>query len=357
MDLNKIIDYAMDQNASDIHISIGMPVFLRIHGTLQAVGQPFTALQAENVYKSLPISDGQRNRFIIRRQLDFAFHSNSNHRVRGNIFYIEKGLSFVFRLIPDIIPEFSFLGFPNFVRDMLFTNLHGLILIVGPTGQGKSTTLAALLNERSKYFGEHILMLEDPIEYIIPSQKSIVCQREIGRDVLSFSDGIEAAMREDPDVLMVGELREQNSIEATLRMAETGHLVFGTMHTNNAVHTISRLLYAFPVEEQGRVRSKLADSLTMIISQRLLPLSDGKGRCLAFEILYINQTIQSYILQDKINQIPNAIETDNSGKMILFEQTLVGLFMEERITKEMSYRYATDKARLASLFELNGIEP
>jgi len=259
-------------------------------------------------------------------------------------------------LIIGTPPNFPDLGFPQFVGEELLRAKQGLVLVVGPTGQGKSTTIASVLKARADNFAEHMLMIEDPIEYIITSAKGIVQQREVGRDTDSYTDGIMGSLREDPDVLMIGEIRDKPTTQAILTLAETGHLVFSTLHTNGAVQTINRILDSFTVEERPQIRSQLAANLSMIISQRLIPRADGKGRVLAFEILTMNYAVANYIRQDKIFQIPNVMQTDSSGQMILFEQSLVALVMSNRITKEIAMEYATDKNQLKALFELNNID-
>lgn len=354
MDFEKVVEYALGKGVSDIHIAPDTPIFLRRHGNMESVGSPVTAKEIEVIAKRV-MNASQANLFEKNRQIDFLYTSQNGHRLRGNAFFSDGGISMSFRVIESNIIDFATLGFPDFVRKMVVNAKQGLILVVGPTGQGKSTTLASILQERAKTNAEHLLMLEDPIEYVIPKGKSIIQQRDVGRDVLSFAAGLTGAMREDPDVLMVGELRDTESMGETLTMAETGHLVLSTLHTNNAVQTITRILNSFPADQRPQVQSQLASSLSLVISQRLVPRADGNGRVLAYEIFKMNYAIANYIRQDKIFQIPNVIQTDSSGKMIQFEQSLVGLVMAKQITKEVAIEYAQDKVQLKALFEFNNI--
>lgn len=354
MDFNQVIDFATQNGVSDIHLVAGSPVYMRKDGAMQAMGNPVPQDFISNIVESV-ITPTQKKKLEERRQVDFLYQSQKGIRLRGNAFYTHNGLSACFRVIMSQPPDFASLGFPDFVGEELMRAKQGLVLIVGPTGQGKSTTIASVIKSRTENYTEHVLMIEDPVEYIVPQAKSIVQQREIGRDVLSFSEGIMGSLREDPDVLMIGELRDKDTIAATMTLAETGHLVMGTLHTNSAVQTITRILDSFTPEQRPQVRSQLASHLSMVISQRLIPRADGNGRVLAFEVLTMNYAVANYIRQDKIFQIPNVMQTDNSGRMIQFEQSLVGLVMSKKISKEVAFEYANDKNQLKALFELNNI--
>jgi len=353
MDFEKIVDYAVSQGASDIHISSGKQIFIRVHGTLVPVGE--NALSHEQVQQMVEaiVPATQKEYFQKHRQLDFITKTNSGFRLRGNVFYQEFGLSLVFRIIPKTILAFENLGFPQFVNEELLKLKGGLVLVVGPTGQGKSTTIASILQARGANLTEHVVTIEDPVEYLIPSAKGIIQQREVRRDVPTFKDGCIGALREDPDVVMVGEMRDHETINSTLTMAETGHLVFSTLHTNNGPQTISRILDMVPSEQQGQVQSQLASVLKMIISQRLIPTADGKGQVLAYEVLTVNYAVQNYIRQNKIFQIPNVLETDSSGQMVQFEQCLLGLMINQRITKEMALEHSEEPEKLEALIAAN----
>lgn len=353
MDIKQIIEYVASNGISDLHLVGGSPIFIRQNGRMQPMGEPIDKAFIETSVAQM-LNPMQMETLKNDRQVDFMV-SQGVHRLRGNAFFTNTGLSACFRVIMPTLPAFASIGFPAFVEEKLVGATSGLVLVVGPTGQGKSTTLASLLQARAAHNPQHILTIEDPIEYLIDNHNSLVQQREIGRDVLNYEEGILGSLREDPDVIMVGEIRDQVSMSSTLTLAETGHLVMGTLHTNTAVQTITRFLDSFTPEQRPQVRSQLASNLSMIISQRLVPRADGEGRVLAFEILTMNYAIANYIRQDKIFQIPNVMQTDSSGQMILFEQSLVGLVMSKQITNEVAYEYATDKNQLKSLFELNNI--
>lgn len=354
MDFEKIIDYALQNGVSDIHLTPGNPVFFRRNGSIESVGENITVDQINNIAKEI-LNPSQQQEFTQKRQLDFLHQCKNGQRVRGNAFFCDKGIGFAFRVILQDILSFDDLGFPDFVNQKILNEKNGLIMIVGPTGQGKSTTLASALQKRMNLKNEHLIMLEEPIEYLLNSKQSIIQQREVGRDVKTFHDGMIAAMREDPDVIMVGELREKETMASTLNMAETGHLVFGTLHTSNAVQTITRFFDSFLPDQQPQIRGQLADNLKMVISQRLIPKADGNGRVLAYEVFTMNYAIQNYIRQNQVYQITNVIQADSSGSMVSFEQSLVNLVASGTVTKEIAMEYAMDKNQMTTLFDLNDL--
>jgi len=356
MDFEQIIATAEEQKASDVHMSPGLPLFFRITGKMVPMGEEKITEEFITQLVETLMKPEHKEKLESRRQVDFLAQTKTNLRLRGNAFYQEYGLSASFRIIPREIREFGTIGFPPFVQEWISGMRQGLVLLVGPTGQGKSTTLASMLQERSRTKTEHIITVEDPIEYLIASDKSVVQQREAGRDVLNFKDGIEAGLREDPDVLMVGEMRNLETISAALTMAETGHVVFSTLHTNNCAETITRIIDVFPSESQDQVRSQLASTLKIIIAQRLLPKADGTGLVLSYEILTTNYAIQNYIRQNKIFQIPNVLQTDSSGYMVQYEQSLAGLVISNTITKETAEANALDKDQLRSILLANGVK-
>ncbi len=356
MDFEKIIATAEEQGASDIHFSPGLPIFFRINGNMMSAGgEKLTAEQVSAIVSPFLTPD-QAETLKKRKQIDFLARTSKGLRLRGNAFYQEFGMAASFRIIPLKIREFSTIGFPKFVHERIMSMHKGLVLIVGATGTGKSTTLASMLQERIMNKAEHCITVEDPIEYLIPSGKGVIQQREVARDVLNFQDGIEAALREDPDVLMVGEMRNLETISAALTMAETGHVVFSTLHTNDCPETVTRIVDIFPADQQDQIRSQLSATLKMIIAQKLVPTTDGKGLVLAYEILTTNYAIQNYIRQNKIFQIPNVLQTDSSGYMVQYEQSLAGLVIAGKITQEIAHEYAQDKDQLKAILVSNGVK-
>lgn len=355
LNFEQLLEFAAQNGASDIHFTPGKAPYVRANGKLHPAGEE---LMDEPTIQNflLKILD-QRHQGILadRRQTDFVMMTPNKTRLRGNAFFQEKGLSVSLRVIPNKVFDYDGLGFPPFVKEKVFALRQGFILVVGPTGQGKTTTVTSIISERTNHNTEHVVTIEDPIEYLLESSTGIIQQREVGRDVLSFSDGIKAALREDPNVLMVGEMRDRETIESALTMSETGHVVFATLHTNNGPQTITRIIDVFAAEQQNQVRSQLADSLTMIISQRLIPSLDGK-RVLAYEILTSNYAIQNYIRTNKIFQIPNVLQTDSSGEMVQFEQCLTSLVANQKISLKVAYQYCTDKDLLKSMLVANGLE-
>jgi len=355
MDSEKLINAAIAQNASDIHLSPGLQIHFRVAGQMVKQGEQLVDAKLIQQFLLPILNDKQKKMLQIGRQVDFAVQGPQGVRMRGNAFFQEKGLSVSLRIIPAKIPDIHTLGFPDFVVENLINRKKGIVLIVGATGQGKTTTLAAILQEISKTRADHVITIEDPVEFLLPSNNSMIQQREIGRDVLSFEDGIKAALREDPDILLVGEMRDHETIAAALTMGETGHLVFSTLHTNNGPETISRIIDIFPSEQQGQVRAQLASTLSMIISQQLVPTIAG-GLTLAYEVLVNNYAISNYIRQNKVFQIPTALQTDDSGQMVQLEQSLAGLVINKIITKEVALDYAKSKEDLKAILSANGIQ-
>ncbi|MBT3349046.1 PilT/PilU family type 4a pilus ATPase [bacterium] len=356
MDFEKLVVGAVQSNASDIHLAVGMPPYFRISGQLQPVpqGEPLTNQQIQDLLMSI-LPERNKKQLQEQRQTDFVVKVQDKIRLRGNAFFEESGIAVSFRIIPQEIRKFETLGFPKFVFERMLKQKNGLILVVGPTGQGKSTTLASILKEKMEQKTEHIITIEDPIEYILKSKTSVVRQREVGRDVANFKDGIKAGLREDPDILMVGEMRDHETISSALTMAETGHVVYSTLHTNDGPQTVARIIDVFAPEQQEQVRSQLASTLSMIVSQRLVPTVDGK-LTLAYEILTNNYAIQNHIRQNKIFQIPNVLQTDNSGEMVEFEQSLAGLVMAGRVSKEVAMDHANDAEQLKAILAANGVQ-
>lgn len=354
MDFEKILQYAIDNKASDIHISPDLPIIFRINGLLVPFFEKVKSAEIHQLSLNI-LNQLQQESLEIERNTDFVYSSKTNHRFRGNCYYTREGLVFAFRLIPSIVPEFKSLNLPNFLLEDILKIKQGLVLLVGPTGHGKSTTLASLLKHRSELYSEHIITIEDPIEFVIKSSKSIVHQRALGRDVKTFSSGLRSALREDPDVLMVGEMRDLETISSALTAAETGHLVFSTLHTNNAAETIDRIIDVFPSDQQSQIRMQLAGCLKTVISQRLLPDLEGK-RTIAYEIMISNYAIRNQIRKGNIFQIGNTMQTDNTGKMILFDQSLANLVLKQKISLKTAFENAISQDQVKSILEVNNYQ-
>ena len=348
---DQILEYAVNKGASDVHLTPGLPVSFRIQGKIEYFGEPLGEAYTQNMALQIlaPAHQAHLDEF---RDVDFSVTSKKKFRFRGNAFFSQSGLSFVLRLIPNQIPAFAGLGFPPAILDHFLGLRQGLVLVVGPTGQGKTTTLASLIQARSEAHAEHIITMEDPVEFVLTSQKSIIHQRDIGKDALSFSSGLKSALREDPDVLLVGEMRDLETISAALTAAETGHLVLSTLHTHDTPDTISRIIDAFPIDQQEQVRTQLSASLKMVIAQKLVPSVDGK-RSLVYEIMTSNYAIKNHIRQGTLHQIPNYMQTDN---MNLFDQSLAGRVVNGQVDIPTAFEYARSTEQLSSLLTTNGVQ-
>jgi len=329
MNLFSIIEFARERKASDIHFTDRRPPLIRVNGELLSIRME--NMDPESLALVAKELAGPRyDDFLERGEIDFTYQA-PNTRLRVNIF-LQRGVpAAALRLIPEKIPRFEELGIPEVVRD--FTDMHqGLVLFTGPTGSGKSTTMASLINEINCSRACHILTLEDPIEYVHMHQKSVVNQREIGGDTYSFSNALRAALRQDPDVILVGEMRDLETIATAVTAAETGHLVFATLHTNNAPATIDRIIDVFPAHQQQQIRVQLADTLRGVVAQRLLPKKDGSGRVVACEILLGTSAVKNLIREGKMHQIPATMETGGQYGMQTFVQALKKLVDKDIIS-------------------------
>lgn len=340
------------QGASDLHISTGTPPILRLHGEMIRVKSPdLTHEQAQALLFEI-LDDEQVQQFEETRDLDFAYSLPGLARFRGNILDTHRGIAGVFRLIPSEIMTAEQLNLPEGVLKMTRFN-KGLVLVTGPTGSGKSTTLAAMIDLINSTRREHILTLEDPLEFIHKNKLSLLNQRQIGTHSQSFASALKAALREDPDIILVGEMRDLETIQLALSAAETGHLVFGTLHTNSAPKTIDRIIDVFPKDAQEQVRSMLSESLKGVVCQQLLRTTDGTGRVAALEIMLGNAAIGNLIREAKTFQIPSIIQTAKGEGMQLMDTHLMELLNAGTVTAEEAHRCAVDKrlfeAKLASV--------
>lgn len=339
-ELASYIETAMGQKASDIHCVAGAPAVIRRDGRLYTIGEePLRPEAIARMIKSV-LSEKSFATFLERKELDFSI-AFGDVRLRANSYFEKSSPALSLRLIVSEIPSLESLGVPEIVKG--FANVsQGFLLITGPTGHGKSTTLAALVEYINTTRSEHIITLEDPIEYIFTPKRSIISQREIGVDSLSFQGGLRSALREDPNVILVGEMRDLETIEAALTLAETGHLVFATLHTNSAAQATDRIIDVFPAHKQPQIRLQLANVLLGIVSQRLLPKIQG-GRVLACEIMVANNAVRNLIREGKIYQIPNVILTSAAEGMISLDKQLVQLVTQGAITAEEAMAWALDQ--------------
>lgn len=345
MTLDDILIQARKVGASDVHVSVGVPIKCRIHGTLKDLtatpltGADTKALVEQMIPKRL-ISD-----FNETGEADFSYAIPDQGRFRVNVFKQKGSMAFVIRLINTEIPEPESLGLTESVID-LTNKKRGLVLVTGPTGSGKSTTLASLINKINENYSHHIITLEDPIEYLHVHKKSIVNQREIGMDTDSYAASLRAALREDPDVILVGEMRDLETISTAVTAAETGHLVFSTLHTIGAAATIDRIIDVFPPHQQPQIRLQLATLLEAIISQQLMKTADGKGRVAAFEILHATSAVRALIREGKSHQIPSIIQTSRKSGMITMDDSIFDLYTAGKVSREEALTFAQDKTAL-----------
>jgi twitching motility protein PilT len=345
-DLTSLLAFAREQGASDVHLSAGVAPLLRIRGEMTPLEMP--ALDADEARRVLfdILNDEQKRAFEERHDLDFAFEIPGVSRFRGNLFVHKRGMGAVFRLVPSRILSLEDLGLPRVLRDLAHRE-KGLVVVTGPTGSGKSTTLAAIVDYINRTRRGHILTIEDPIEFVHESKNCLVNQREVGPHTDSFLNALRGALREDPDVILVGELRDLETTALAISAAETGHLVLATLHTNSAAKTIDRIIDVFPANQQAQVRTMLSESIEGVIAQSLLPSKDGKGRVAALEILVAVPALRNLIREDKTAQILSVIQTGATHGMVSLDQSLRDLVMQGRLSREEAMR----KSANPKLFE------
>ena len=349
--LKDLIELAISSGASDIHLSSGTLPALRVHGELNYIKQSvvFTRESLEEFISQI-LTPAQYERFQRTGDLDFAF-TFGLQRFRGSAYKEMRGMSLTFRLVPSIIRSLDELGLPEILKSMAYKH-RGLFLATGPTGHGKSSTLAAIIGEINHQRKAHIVTIEDPIEYIHTPALSVIHQREIGNDTENFASGIRHVLRQDPDVIMIGEMRDLETISAAITAAETGHLVFGTLHTQDASQSIERIFDFFPPHQQNQIRLQLSYTLLGICSQQLIPTQGVKGRVCATEILITTPAIRASIREGKVSSIRNSLLTGMSFGMHTMEQDLARLFHEGRISKATAKDFAYDQTELERVINM-----
>ncbi len=332
MDVSELLLFVQKEGASDLHVSAGEQPMVRIHGEVRRIEVP--ALTKEEVHNMLYdiLNDQQRKRFEEALELDFSIELKGIARFRVNAFRQQRGDAIAFRIIPSKIMSIEQLGLPKILREIA-QNEKGLILVTGPTGSGKSTTLAAMIDILNSDLKGHIITIEDPIEFVHESKKCLVNQRELGAHTHSFANALRSALREDPDIILVGEMRDLETISLALTAAETGHLVFSTLHTSGAPKTVDRIIDVFPAEQQDQVRAQFAESIQAIISQVLLKRRDGRGRIAALEIMIGTPAVRNLIREGKVAQLPSAIQTGQKFGMLSLDQTLKDLVSRNIVDK------------------------
>lgn len=336
--IDDLFKLMISKGASDLHLVSGAPPILRLHGEMERLEfKELTNEECQGLIFEI-LTEKQKRQFVENWELDCAYFVEGLGRFRCNVFMQRKGIGSVFRVIPTKIKTVEELGLPKELLDMI--NVHkGLICVTGPTGSGKSTTLAALINHINQNDCSHILTVEDPIEFVHPNIKSLVNQREVGGHTKSFSNALKAALREDPDIILVGEMRDLETIQLALTAAETGHLVFGTLHTNNAHKTVDRIIDVFPEARQAQIRVMLSESLRGVIAQSLLPKAGGNGRVAALEVLFNTKAVANLIREGKTFQIPSAMQTGRNVGMITYESWVENLIKKGAITKDVGMEF------------------
>lgn len=341
--IDQFLRVMVQSAGSDLHLSCGTPPVMRVHGHLQRVKFRDLTEQDMNALLLEILNPHQKERYASTGDLDFAYEIPGTARFRGNLFRQHRGPAAVFRTIPSKVMTADELKLPDVIRG--FTDLNkGLVLVTGPTGSGKSTTLAALIDIINETRPDHILSIEDPIEFVHQNKRGLVNQREVGPHTASFASALRAALREDPDVILVGEMRDRETISLAMTAAETGHLVFGTLHTNSAHKTVDRIIDTFPGELQDQARAMLSESLRGVVAQQLLRKKGGQGRVAAHEILVGTPAVSNQIREGKTYQIPSIIQTGKKDGMILMDQSILNYLMAGAIDAEEAYAKAYDKA-------------
>jgi twitching motility protein PilT len=353
--IDDLLEQMVGRKASDLHISVASPPAVRVRGEVERLDD-YEPLSSEDTQQLLYriLSSEQQKQLEIKRQLDFSHSVPGLARFRVNVYFQKESVGAAFRMIPDELKTLEELGIPPTLHQ-LAEKPRGIVLVTGPTGSGKSTTLAALIDEINRNRAEHILTIEDPIEFLHRHKRCIVNQREIGPDATTFAEALRAALRQDPDVILVGEMRDLETISTALTAAETGHLVFGTLHTQSAPSTIDRIIDVFPPEQQEQVRIMIANSLQGVVTQTLLPTADGVGRVPALEVLLPDDAVRNLIRQGKVEQVYSVMQTNTTRGMQTMEQSLADLVQRSIIKLEDALSRSSRPAQLIGLLERQGV--
>jgi len=347
--MHQLLKTLVDQDGTDLHVTTNSPPQIRIHGKMVPLQIPALGPKETKSLVYSVLTDAQKHRFEDNLELDFSFGVKGMARFRANVFFQRGAVAGAFRTIPWEIRTFDELGLPDVVSE-LCDKPRGLILVTGPTGSGKSTTLAAMLDKVNAERREHIVTIEDPIEYLHSHKACLVNQRELHADTKSFARALRAVLRQDPDIVLIGEMRDLETIESALRIAETGHLTFATLHTNSAAQTINRIIDVFPPHQQSQVRAQLSFVLEGILCQSLLPRANGQGRCLTMEIMVPNSAIRNLIREDKVHQIYSAMQVGQTRYgMQTFNQSLASLVASRQVTRELALSMSSNSDELEEM--------
>ncbi|MDQ3865786.1 MAG: type IV pilus twitching motility protein PilT [Actinomycetota bacterium] len=355
--IDELLERVVARGASDLHITAGIPPVIRVNGHLERL-EGLEPLRPDDTQSLLyrMLSTEQQKQLEIKRQLDLAYALAGLARFRANVYFQRQSLCGAFRLIPAKIKTVDELGLPDALND-LSRRVRGLVLVTGPTGSGKSTTLAAVVDEINRTRSAHIVTIEDPIEFLHRHKNCIVNQREIGADATSFAEALRGALRQDPDVILLGEMRDIETIATALTAAETGHLVFATLHTQDAPSTVDRLIDVFPAAQQAQVRSQIAGTLQAVVTQTLIPTRDGTGRAAAVEVLFPDDAVRNLIRQSKIEQIYSVMQTGSKRGMQTLEQSLAELVSRRVITTEAALMASSRLEQLRGILDRAGLAP
>src|SRR5262245_60044784 len=354
LSIDTLLEQVAERNASDLHVTAGSPPILRVRGQLAPL-EGYDELSSEDTREMLyRILSTEQQKFLeIGRQLDFSHSVPGVARFRVNVYFQRESVGAAFRLVPKLIKSAEELGLPTVLRE-LACRPRGLVLVTGPTGSGKSTTLATMIDEVNRTRSLHILTIEDPIEFLHEHKRCIVNQREIGSDAKGFAEALRAALRQDPDVILVGEMRDLETISTALTAAEPGHLVLATLHPQSAPSTIDRIIDVFPAEQQSQVRTQLAASLQGVVTQTLLPTADGRGRIPALEVLLPDDAVRNLVRQGKIEQIYSVMQTNTTRGMQTMEQSLADLVLRRVIAHQTAMNVTSRREEFESLLERSG---